>query len=72
MDFFVEAIQLFVRFLQPISLVQAEDDDCITAVLAVQIACARRPKYAVGFTQVRAHGEGNLQNLVARRIALPP
>ena len=62
--FFPETVELLVGFAQGIALVEAEDENRIAAILAVQVACARYAQQAVGFAQVEAHGEGDLPRFV--------
>ena len=58
---FMEGVQLLVDGLQRFAMINAEDDDCVAAVFAIQLVAAARLKQAVRLAQRQLHGEGKLQ-----------
>ena len=58
---FMEGVQLLVDGLQRFAMINAEDDDGIAAVLAIQLVAAARLQQAVRLAQRQLHGEGKLQ-----------
>ena len=67
---FAEAVELFVGLVERAAFAQAEGYDGIAAALAVKIVCACCLEKATCFLQGEGHGEGDLQHLVARWVAL--
>ena len=67
---FSKTIELFVHFLERIVLFNAEYDDGIAAILAVERVRLPYLEQTIRFLQRTTHGKGDLKDLVARGLSL--